>query len=487
MPQRANVSGVRTALPRKKEAEGSAQKGRKNMTTQVLDTTQRPVIDIGSLAEEGVWSRPRKQVLLLCALAIALDGLDNQILGFAIPSMIKEWSVTRGDFAPALALGFVGMTIGTPIGGIVGDWLGRKVALIASVFLFGVATLAIAIAYGVGEVSLYRFLAGLGLGGALPAATALIAEFTPKRNRSLSVMLGIVCIPIGGMIGGVLAARLQPDYGWRMLFVVSGVLPMIVALILAIALPESPQYLLARGADTAKVAKSVRILDETAAAFGVFVDRRDAGVQRASVTALFIAGLRRTTTALWIAFFFCLLPVYVLYAWAPTLLTSKGFDVQSASLGLALFNFGGVGGCIVTGWAIGRYGSRIAILTIAGAATVGAAVLASMPLSTETQPLLMALLCVEGFCLLGAQGSLYALAAHVYPTNIRSTGVGAAAGFGRAGAIVSAYVGTYALNYGATAFFAVIAGCVAITFVAVAIVDVHQTALRSHSPGPDFR
>jgi MFS family permease len=142
----------------------------------------------------------------------------------------------------------------------------------------------------VGEVSLYRFLAGLGLGGALPAATALIAEFTPKRNRSLSVMLGIVCIPIGGMIGGVLAARLQPDYGWRMLFVVSGVLPMIVALILAIALPESPQYLLARGADTAKVAKSVRILDETAAAFGVFVDRRDAGVQRASVTALFIAG-----------------------------------------------------------------------------------------------------------------------------------------------------------------------------------------------------
>jgi MFS transporter, AAHS family, 4-hydroxybenzoate transporter len=170
------------------------------VTTQALETTQQPVIDIGSLAEQGIWSTSRKQVLLLCALAIVLDGLDNQILGFAIPSMIKEWSVTRGDFAPALALGFVGMTVGTPIGGIVGDWLGRKVALIASVFLFGAATLAIAAAHGVGEVSLYRFLAGLGLGGALPAATALIAEFTPKRNRSLSVMLGIVCIPIGGVL-----------------------------------------------------------------------------------------------------------------------------------------------------------------------------------------------------------------------------------------------------------------------------------------------
>ena len=82
------------------------------MTTQALETTQQPVIDIGLLAEEGIWSTPRKQVLLLCALAIILDGLDNQILGFAIPSMIKEWSVTRGDFAPALALGFVGMTVG---------------------------------------------------------------------------------------------------------------------------------------------------------------------------------------------------------------------------------------------------------------------------------------------------------------------------------------------------------------------------------------
>src|SRR5246127_4955043 len=85
------------------------RRGRRNVTTQALETTQQPVIDIGLLAAEGFWSTSRKQVLLLCALAIILDGLDNQILGFAIPSMIKEWSVTRGDFAPALALGFVGM------------------------------------------------------------------------------------------------------------------------------------------------------------------------------------------------------------------------------------------------------------------------------------------------------------------------------------------------------------------------------------------
>lgn len=99
------------------------------------------------------------------------------------------------------------------------------------------------------------------------------------------------------MIGGLFAAQLQPVSGWRMLFVVSGVLPMIVALILSVALPESPQYLLARGADTAKVARSARVLDETAAAAGGFIDPRDARVERASVTALFATSLRRTTVA----------------------------------------------------------------------------------------------------------------------------------------------------------------------------------------------
>ncbi|MBW7970235.1 MFS transporter [Bradyrhizobium sp. BR 10289] len=454
------------------------------MAIQIAEDMRKPVVDIGVLAEEGAWSASRKGVLFLCALAIILDGLDNQILGFAIPSMIKEWNVARADFAPALALGFVGMTIGTPIGGIVGDWLGRKFALIASVFLFGAATLVISTAHGAGEVGLYRLLAGLGLGGALPAATALIAEFTPRRNRSLSVMLGIVCIPVGGMIGGVLAAQLLPEYGWRMLFVVSGILPMIVAAILAAVLPESPRYLLARGADPKRVAKSVQILDRTAAAANHFVDRRDAGAEQASLTALFSAALRRSTAALWVGFFFCLLPVYVLYAWAPTLLTGKGFDVPGASFALALFNFGGVAGCIATGWALGRFGTRATILTVSGAAAAGAAALALMPISSESKPLVMALLCAEGFCLLGAQGSLYALAAYVYPTSVRSSGVGAAAGFGRAGAIVSAYVGTLALNYGAPAFFGIIAACVGVTFVAVAIVDKHETAFRDGVPAP---
>lgn len=449
------------------------------MNIEAISASTRPTIDIGALVDDGAWTGSRKLVLLLAALAIVLDGLDNQVLGFAIPSMIAEWKVARSDFASALALGFVGMTIGTPIGGVLGDRIGRKMTLIMCVLLFGLATAAIAAANGVFEVALYRFIAGLGLGGALPAAMALIAEFTPKPKRSLSVLLGIVCIPIGGMIGGVIAAEILPSYGWRLLFLVSGLAPMVVALILIATLPESPQHLLNSGASSEKLIRSVSWLGVTVPPGSEFVDRRDSGIARASVGALFTSEFRRSTLAMWIAFFFCLLPVYVLYAWTPTLLTSKGIDVKTASFGLALFNFGGVAGCLVAAWAIGRFGSRLGILTMAGGAVLGAVFLAVMPLSPATETLLQVVLCVEGFFLLGAQGSLYALATHVYPAVIRSTGLGAAAGFGRAGAIVSAYVGSAALAVGSGAFFGVVVGCLVIAFVAVAIVNIHAATLSS--------
>ncbi len=448
-----------------------------------LEVEARPstVVDIGSLVDDGPWTSPRKYVLMLCALALVFDGLDNQILGFAIPSLIVEWKVSRGDFAPALALGFVGMAIGSPIGGLLSDRLGRKIALIASVALFGIATMAIASAGSVGELILYRFLSGLGLGGAVPAAMALTAEFTPKNRRSLSVILGIACIPIGGMIGGVIAAQILPGYGWRTLFFVSGVAPVVMAVILGFILPESPQYLVRRGANATKMAASVRRLGVTVPSDSTFIDQRAANANRPSFGALLDPELRRSTLAMCAAFFFCQLPVFVVYGWAPTLLTSRGLDVQSASFGLALFNLGGTAGCFVAAWAIGRFGSRIGILSIVGAAVVGAVILATLHISPANQPLLMSLLCIEGFFLLAAQGSLYALATHVYPPTVRSTGVGTAASFGRAGAIASAYVGSFALGFGNSVFFGMIAACLALAFLAVAIVDNHAVSIAQGS------
>lgn len=443
-------------------------------------------VDVGAIVDDGDWTASRKGVLILCALAIVLDGLDNQILGFAIPSMIAEWQVSRGDFAPALALGYVGMTIGTPIGGLLGDRIGRKATLILCVILFGLATAVIGLAQSPSEVSVYRFIGGLGLGGALPAATTLIAEFTPQRRRSLSVLLGLVCIPVGGMIGGLLAAELLPQYGWRMLFFVSGIAPLVVAVFLMWRLPESPQYLLAKGAAPDRIVASVARMGVQVSPEDRFIDSRRTET-KPSLGALFQPGFTRSTLAMWVAFFFCLLPVYVIYAWTATLLTSNGFRVETASFALALFNFGGIAGCIVAGWAIGRFGSRAGMLTMTAAAAIAAAALALLGITPENGAMVMIALTVLGFFLLGAQGSLYALAAQIYPSQIRSTGLGAAAGVGRAGAIISAYVGAAALGMGSSSFFGVIGCCLVLTVVALTLVNLHFKTKQKKLRCPIFR
>lgn len=439
-------------------------------------------IDIAALVDGGSWNASRKQVLFFCSLALIFDGLDNQILGFAIPSLIAEWKVLRSDFAPALALGFVGMAVGSPIGGVVGDRFGRKLALIASVTFFALATMAIAFASSVNEIVLCRFIAGLGLGGAVPAAMALTAEYTPMNRRSVSVIIGIACIPIGGMIGGLVAAQILPTYGWRALFFVSGLVPLFLAIALALLLPESPQYLLRHGAEPKRMAKSIRMLGENIPADSVLIDNRNAEAGSNLLGRLFDIGIRRSTLALWAAFFFCQLPVFMMYGWAPTLLTTSGIGVQGASFGLALFNFGGTAGCFAAAWAISRLGTRAGILGVTGASIVGTIALATIQIAPTNQPILLSLLCIQGFFLLGAQGSLYALATHVYSPSIRSTGVGVAASFGRAGAIASAFAGSGAIGVGGSIFFVSIAVSLLIALIAVASVNLHAPPVTANRP-----
>ena len=171
--------------------------------------------DIGDRIDSGPWTAWQKRVVLLVALAIILDGFDNQILGFVAPVLLKQWGITRDALAPVFAAGFFGMVVGAMAGGFLGDRLGRRPALIGSVVVFGVATGLTALADNLFTLGALRAVAGLGLGGAMPNAATLLAEFAPRRWRSLSVTLGIVCIPLGGVGGGFVAAALLPVWGWH--------------------------------------------------------------------------------------------------------------------------------------------------------------------------------------------------------------------------------------------------------------------------------
>ena len=438
-----------------------------------------PAVDVGHTIDEGASGAYQAWLVFLTALTIIFDGIDNQLLGIAIPAMMQEWSVPRSAFAPVVAVSSLGMMVGGAVAGLAGDRFGRRVALLASMALFGAATLAIWAVDSTRTLTLLRLAAGFGLGGALPNAAALAAEYVPRRQRPFAVTVTIVCVPVGGTLAGLLAVPALPAVGWRGLFAIGGIVPLVAAVIFARLLPESPRYL---ARDPRRWPELVRVLrrmghrvDEDAP----FVDMSEPAVTRGPLTMLFERHFRRDTFALWTAFFSCLLAVYLAFAWLPSMLAGAGLGAAVASSSLTAFNLGGVVGALTGGMLMTRFGSRPTMLAMAGAAVAGAAILSVMPIA-RTAPVvpILAMLTITGGLINAVQVAMYALAAHVYPTAIRATGVGTAVAVGRTGPILAGYAGPWALEHGGGAsFFQLMAVSVLVSLVALALV-------RRHVPRP---
>jgi AAHS family 4-hydroxybenzoate transporter-like MFS transporter len=345
------------------------------------------------------------------------------------------------------------------------------------VIAFGVFTLAVAGVSTLLALGVLRFLAGVGLGGAIPNAAALASEFVPKRHRPFAVTLTIVCVPIGGTLAGLVAARVLPEFGWRMLFVIGGLAPILVGLLLLWLLPESPRYLVRDRDRWPQLQLVLRRMGHELPAAPAFSDPSDPSNSRATIRALLSAGLARDTMALWSAFSFCLLAVYLAFNWVPATLTGTGLDVATASRGLAAFNFGGIAGAMAGSMLTVRLGSRLILALSAAAAVLAALITAAMPIgaSAPAAPVI-AMHALMGAMINGVQVGLYALATHIYPTALRATGVGAAASVGRLGAIVSTYLGAWVLDVGGPPFFFASIGATMV----VAMVSV--TLIRNHVP-----
>ena len=404
-----------------------------------------PSVDIGDLLDNGTWSGLQKGVALLAALAVLFDGFDNQLISFAIPVLIKEWHVTRGDFAPVVACGLIGMAIGSLFSGAIADRVGRRIAIVGSLLLLGLATCAIGFTDNLLELGALRLIAGLGVGGALPAATTMAAEFTPARQRTVVVTATITCVPLGGMMAGLVAGFLLPQLGWRALFWTGGLLPIALGLILLLALPESPRFMTRRPTRWPELGALLGRMGRPMAAGTVFTDVAEQRLEtRAGVGALFEVGRARDTMALWASFFLCLLAVYSAFSWLPTMLAAQGLDVATAGSGLTAYNFGGVIGALGCAAMIARFGSRWPQIVCALGATASALALEWAGLGNST--VMVFWLGLHGFFVNAVQSTLYAVAAFTYPTNIRATGTATAVAFGRLGAVLSAFVGAAVIS-----------------------------------------
>jgi MFS transporter, AAHS family, 4-hydroxybenzoate transporter len=434
-------------------------------------------IDVGSTLDDAPWSRYQKLLVVATAMTIIVDGLDNQLLGAALPALMREWSLPRPAFVPVQTAGLVGMMVGGAIGGMLGDRLGRRIALLGSVITFGVLTMLVSVADGVGVLTLLRFFAGLGLGGAMPNAAALSSEYVPRRQRPFAVTLTIVCIPLGGSLAGFVGGQVLPRFGWRGLFFVGGILPLIMAAVLVKVLPESPLFLARQPDRWPQLRALLRRLGHPVSDDARFADTTEKVIARVSPRELLTPEFRRDTLALCGSFFFCLLSVYIGVSWVPSMLAGAGFDVGTASYGLTAFNLGGVVGAILGAVVIMRIGSRITMLGLAAGAVAGAAVLALMPIGAQSAFAVLAMLAWTGGLINAVQTTMYALAAHVYPTAIRATGVGTAVAVGRIGGVLSPSIGSWALESGGSPrYFGLMAATMVAAFVALA-------AIRRHIPG----
>jgi AAHS family 4-hydroxybenzoate transporter-like MFS transporter len=267
--------------------------------------------------------------------------------------------------------------------------------------------------------------------------------------------------------------------GWRALFVAGGLVSVAVAAILVRALPESPRYLARHPERWPELAVILRKIGHDVPPGSAFVDSTEQIVSRVSVGALFAPEFRHDTIALWGAFFSCLLAVYVAFNWVPALLTGAGLGMSVASDGLAAFNLGGVAGAICGGLVIARFGSRPTMLVMSAGAVAGALMLAATPIAGSSSALvIVGLLGLTGALINAVQTTMYALAAHVYPTMVRATGVGTAVAVGRIGGVLSTYAGSWALEAGGSrAFFVLMAAAMTLVFICLA-------AVREHVPRP---
>jgi len=458
--------------------------------TGSMTSQPAPAVDVAELLDGSSWSTYQKLLTVLAALAIVFDGFDIQILGFAIPSLTREWHVARSAFGPVLAVGLAGMAVGGPPAGQLGDRIGRRTALIGCVMLFGLATIATVFVHGLVGLTVLRFLTGMGTGGALPNASALTAEFAPQRWRPAAVKLTLVCVPLGGMLGGLLAAWVLPRFGWRGLYWIGGALPLLFAMVLGAMLPESPRFLARVPGRWPQLARLLSRMGHAVTAEVRFEDRSEpVSARRASFRSLLAPALARDTAGLWLAFFFCLGSIYLVFGWLPAMLTARGLDLGTASSGLALYNLGGVLGVLVWAVLVTTLGSRGPLLSASLACAGSALALLLVPIQAHGDHLLlMVCLAINGLLANAVQTSMYALAAHVYPTSVRATGVAYAATAGRTGGLLSSLFGASIIQAGPGAYWYTLAISMVVAFAGLVWVRSHFPAMgRQQSMGGAVR
>lgn len=349
--------------------------------------------------------------MIFCLCAALCEGIDLQAAGVAAAGIGAEFKPSPDQFGTFFSASTLGLFFGALIGGRLADSIGRKTVLVVSVGLFGLFSLLTAMASDVQSLSWARLLTGLGLGGALPMLLALVSESSGLEQQSARVAMVYAATPFGGAIVSLISLAVSASQ-WRVVFIVGGVLPLLIAPLMAFRMSESPAF------------------------------RREAHAEGSpkagSFAAIFAQGRALRTVLLWLSFFLGLLLLYLLLNWLPTLLVTDGLTRMQAAAAQIGFNIGGGLAALLIGYLLGGRWRNAGIVITFVALPVLLVILAKAP--TEIGVISVTVFFL-GCSVIAAQAFLYAMAPVSYPTSIRGVGVGTAVAFGRVGSIVGPKLG----------------------------------------------
>jgi AAHS family 4-hydroxybenzoate transporter-like MFS transporter len=416
------------------------------------------------------------RVVAICTLIQMCDGYDVGSIGWAVPSLTHAWHLAPSSFAVAFLWSNIGVMAGALITGPLSDRLGRKPVLMASIALFGLASLGSAFAGSLGILAALRFFTGFGIAGGFTGTTALTGDYAPQRLRATLIMITFTGAPLGGFVGGqVVALLLHQGFGWPVIFLIGGAFPLALLIVMALGLPESPRFL-ARRANLTPRQRAV--LQQFAIRPGdIAAQQLDIGGGN-PVKMLFGEGYALRTVLLWIVFFCSLINLYLFAFWLPEILHLTGFTPAQAVFATSLHNLGAIAAVLYLGYLIDRFGPQTALAAhyAAGVVFIGLIALIAMPYA-----LLMAVVFLAGATIIGSQTGANAACGALYPARMRTSGIGWALGIGRLGGIAAAPLGGFLLAHGLAPRHVFLSACV---FAIIAAVATALLALGARRAAP---
>jgi AAHS family 4-hydroxybenzoate transporter-like MFS transporter len=395
-------------------------------------------IDIQTFLNEHPFSPFQWLIFALCFCIVLLDGFDTAAIGYIAPSLITEWGVERLALAPVLSAALFGLAFGALSAGPLADRCGRKAMLVGSVLIFGVACLASAFSGSLAQLVTWRFVTGLGLGAAMPNAVTLMSEYCPDGRRATLTNAMFCGFPMGAAFGGFLAAWMIPQFGWRSVLMVGGIVPLLLTLLLLLLLPESVRYMVAESYPAQRIRNVLRRISALVPDATSFVmhEKSPAPQGKSSIGVVLSRTYVVGSVMLWVAYFMGLVIFYALINWMPILFKDAGIAPNTAALISALFPLGGIG-AILSGWLMDRFNANI-VIAVCFALTATAVY--AIGQTTSQLGVLTLVVLVSGTLMNTAQSSLPALAAAFYPTHGRATGVAWMLGLGRFGGIAGSFL-----------------------------------------------